>query len=101
MQKRGPPRPFNNQLIAKGGLSTQDVRPEFASLYADNLELNESLFAGPGLDTPAHRWQEAAPVAWRRSCAPVVSGNWPFVVVPGCQRHTTNLSVHLGCLKAV
>ena len=84
MQKRGPPRPFNNQLIqvAKGGLSTQDVLYDpnlpLSNLYADNLELNESLFAGPGLDTPAHRWQEAAPVAWRRSCAPVVSGNWPF-----------------------
>ena len=57
------------------------MNDQFASLYADNLELNESLFAGPGLDTPAHRWQEAAPGAWRRSCAPVVSGNWSFIVV--------------------
>ena len=65
MQKRGPPRPFNNQLIqvAKGGLSTQDVLYDpnlpLSNLYADNLELNESLFAGPGLDTPAHSAQVA------------------------------------------
>ena len=40
----------------------------------DDLEPhNGLLFAGPGLDSPTHKWQEAAPGALKRSRAAIWS----------------------------
>ena len=53
----------------------------------DDLEPhNGLLFAGPGLDSPTHKWQEAAPGALKRSRAAMVSGDWSTSVA-AIERH--------------